>query len=59
MKKALDKNFKIDSKGRVATSMKIDGKLWKRAKMEALRRDINVQVLVEEALQMELNNNSK
>ena len=45
---------KMDNKGRVATSLKINSKLWKRAKMEALRRDIDVQVFVEEALQGEL-----
>ncbi len=45
----------IDRNGKIRISLKIGGKLWKKAKMEALRRDIDVQVLVEEGLQMIIN----
>ncbi len=39
---------------REATSIKIDPNLWKEAKIEAIRRDIDLSVLVEEALRKEL-----
>jgi hypothetical protein len=35
---------------REATSIKIDPQLWKEAKIEAIRREIDVSELVEDAL---------
>jgi post-segregation antitoxin (ccd killing protein) len=39
---------------REATSIKIDPSLWKEAKIEAIRRDMEVSELVEVALRQEL-----
>jgi len=39
---------------REATSIKIDPELWKEAKIEAIRREIDVSELVEHALRKEL-----
>lgn len=39
---------------RESTSIKVDPELWKLAKIEAIRRDIDVSVLVELALKKEL-----
>lgn len=39
---------------REATSIKIDPALWKEAKIEAIRRDMEVSELVEESLRKEL-----
>jgi post-segregation antitoxin (ccd killing protein) len=39
---------------REATSIKIDPNLWKEAKIEAIRRDMEVSELVEVALRQEL-----
>jgi post-segregation antitoxin (ccd killing protein) len=39
---------------REATSIKIDPNLWKEAKIEAIRRDMEVSELVEAALRQEL-----
>jgi hypothetical protein len=43
-----------DKKLREATSIKIDPVLWKEAKIEAIRRDIDLSDLVEDALRKEL-----
>jgi predicted HicB family RNase H-like nuclease len=37
-----------------ATSIKIDPELWKEAKIEAIRRDVELGELVEESLRKEL-----
>ncbi len=39
---------------REATSIKIDPRLWKEAKIEAIRRDMELSQLVELALKKEL-----
>jgi post-segregation antitoxin (ccd killing protein) len=43
-----------EKKKREATSIKIDPELWKEAKIEAIRRDMEVSELVEMALRKEL-----
>lgn len=43
----------IDKK-RESTSIKIDPELWKAAKIEAIKRDMDLSDLVEHALQKEL-----
>lgn len=43
-----------DKPKREATSIKIDPKLWKEAKIEAIRRDMGLSDLVEQALRKEL-----
>lgn len=37
-----------------ATSIKVDPDLWKEAKIEAIRRDIDLSDLVEQAIRKEL-----
>ena len=44
---------------REATSIKIDPELWKEAKIEAIRREIDVSELVEDALRKELRSGNK
>jgi post-segregation antitoxin (ccd killing protein) len=44
---------------REATSIKIDPQLWKEAKIEAIRREIDVSELVEDALRKELRSGNK
>ena len=44
---------------REATSIKIDPQLWKEAKIEAIRREIDVSELVEHALRKELRSGNK
>ena len=44
---------------REATSIKIDPELWKEAKIEAIRREIDVSELVERALRKELRTGNK
>ena len=44
---------------REATSIKIDPELWKEAKIEAIRREIDVSELVEHALRKELRSGNK
>ena len=44
---------------RVTTSLKINPKLWKKAKMEALKRDIKLYELVENGLRREIKNGGK
>jgi predicted HicB family RNase H-like nuclease len=39
---------------RESTSIKIDPELWKEAKIEAIRRDMDLSQLVEQALRKEL-----
>ncbi|MBE0516676.1 MAG: hypothetical protein IBX41_04700 [Methanophagales archaeon] len=39
---------------RVTTSLKIDPKLWKKVKMKAIERDMNLYELVERALRKEI-----
>lgn len=51
--------MQIDRKGvhfekRTSTSIKIDPELWKEAKIESIRRGMNVSDLVEMALRSEL-----
>ena len=43
-----------DKKPKEATSIKIDPDLWKDAKIEAIRRDIDLSDLVELSLKKEL-----
>lgn len=45
---------KEDGKKREATSIKIDPHLWKEAKIEAIKRDVDLSDLVETALRKEL-----
>lgn len=45
---------KIDSRGRIPTSIKIDPKLWKEAKIEAINRNIDLSDLVENAVRKEI-----
>ncbi len=45
---------KMTDKKREATSIKIDPDLWKEAKIEAIKRDIDLSDLVEESLRKEL-----
>lgn len=44
----------VDKPKKEATSIKIDPELWKEAKIEAIRRDIDLSDLVANALQKEL-----
>ncbi len=39
-----------NEKEQVVTSLKVDPELWKKAKMEALKRDITLGHLVDEAV---------
>jgi post-segregation antitoxin (ccd killing protein) len=39
---------------REATSIKVDPELWKQAKIEAITRDMDLSLLVENALRKEL-----
>lgn len=40
----------LDASGRVATSIKIKPEVWKKAKIEAIREDIELSTLVEKAI---------
>jgi len=42
------------NKKKVATSIKIDPNLWKEVKIEAIRRDLTVSDLFEQALKKEI-----
>ena len=44
----------MTEKKRESTSIKVDPDLWKDAKIEAIRRDMNLSDLVETALRKEL-----
>jgi post-segregation antitoxin (ccd killing protein) len=44
----------MPDKKREATSIKVDPDLWKEAKIEAIKRDIDLSVLVETAIRKEL-----
>jgi len=44
----------MSKKEKTSTSIKIDPKLWKEVKIEAIRRDMEVSELVELALRKEL-----
>ncbi|MEM3576842.1 MAG: hypothetical protein QXX51_00085 [Candidatus Bathyarchaeia archaeon] len=44
----------MPKKEKTSTSIKIDPELWKEAKIEAIKRDIEVSELVELALKKEL-----
>jgi len=44
----------MSKKVRISTSIKIDAELWKMAKIEAIKRGIDVSELVEDALRKEL-----
>lgn len=44
----------VDKKPREATSIKVDPDLWKEAKIEAIRRDMDLSDLVEDSLRKEL-----
>jgi predicted transcriptional regulator len=44
---------------REATSIKMDPELWKEAKIEAIRRDMELGELVEEALRKEIKREKK
>lgn len=44
----------VDKPKRTATSIKIDPQLWKEAKIEAIRRDIDLSDLVERSLRKEI-----
>ncbi len=43
-----------DKKPRESTSIKVDPDLWKDAKIEAIKRDMDLSDLVEEAIRREL-----
>jgi len=43
-----------DKKPREATSIKVDPELWKDAKIEAIKRDMDLSDLVEDAIRKEL-----
>jgi len=40
----------LDASGRVATSIKIKPEVWKKAKIEAIKEDIELSTLVEKAI---------
>jgi predicted HicB family RNase H-like nuclease len=44
----------LEKRKKEATSIKIDPELWKEAKIEAIRRDMELGQLVETALRKEL-----
>jgi len=44
----------MSKKKKSSTSIKIDPQLWKEAKIEAIRRDVDVSELVELALRKEI-----
>lgn len=44
----------MPGKERVATSIKVEPELWKEARIQAIREDIEVSELVERALKREL-----
>jgi len=44
----------MDSRGRIPTSIKIDAELWKRAKIEAINRNVDLSELVESAVKKEI-----
>ena len=44
---------------REPTSIKIDPEVWKEAKIEAIRRDMGLSELVEEALKKEIKKEKK
>lgn len=44
----------MTEKKRESTSIKVDPDLWKEVKIEAIKRDTEVSILVEEALRKEL-----
>lgn len=44
---------------KTATSIKIDPELWKEAKIEAIRRDMQVSELVEEAIRKWIKSSSE
>ena len=46
--------IEMPEKKRESTSIKMDPDLWKEAKIEAIRRDIDLSVLVEDSLRKEL-----
>jgi predicted HicB family RNase H-like nuclease len=43
-----------DKKKKSFTSIRVDPELWKEVKIEAIRRDVEVSELVEQALKREL-----
>ena len=45
---------RMEGKKKEATSIKVDPELWKEAKIEAIRRDIELSELVDKALRNEL-----
>lgn len=45
----------MSEKEKAKTSIKIDPDLWKEVKIEAIRRDLTVSDLLEQALRKELN----
>ncbi len=47
--------MKPDSNNRETTSIRIDQKLWKEAKMKALEKDMSIGQFVEELIKKELN----
>ena len=49
----------MPDKKREATSIKVDPDLWKEAKIEAIKRDMDLSDLVESALRKELKGERK
>jgi hypothetical protein len=46
---------RVSSMGKpTVTSMKVDGELWKKAKIQAIQEGISLQELLSEALEMRL-----
>jgi len=48
------KSKELDKSGRIATSIKIKPEIWKEAKIESIKRDVELSELVENALKKEL-----
>lgn len=52
--------LKLENKKKKAfTSIRVDPELWKEVKIEAIRRDMEVSELVEQALKKELSTKGK
>ena len=46
---------KLNSENRETTSIRIDQKLWKEAKIKALKKDMSIGQFIEELIKKELN----
>ena len=46
--------YMVEKKKQTVTSLRVDPKLWKKAKIEAIKREITLAELVDRALKNEL-----